>query len=85
LLIESEVAGGILFLGTKHKLGHVAARPMVDALSMATLMRRMVGETHGYSPGANLEAQQRQLGAVESWGGALAQKYWRGRDVEAAV
>jgi hypothetical protein len=79
------MAGAILFLGTKHRLGHVAAGPMVDALSMATLMRRMVGETHGYSPGANLEAQQRQLGAVGSWGGALAQKNWRDSDVEAAV
>jgi hypothetical protein len=57
LLIKCEVAGRVLFLGTKHKLGHVAAGPMVDALSMATLMRRIVRQMHEYSPGANLEAQ----------------------------
>jgi hypothetical protein len=63
LLIECEMAERVLFLGTKHKLGHLAAGPMVDALSMATLMRRIVRYVHGYSPSANLEAQEQRLGA----------------------
>jgi hypothetical protein len=42
---------------------------MLDALSMATLMRRIVvEETHGYSPSANLEAQQWRLGAESDRG-----------------
>jgi hypothetical protein len=63
LLIECKTVGKVLFLGTKHKLGHVAAGPMLDALSMATAMRRIVKYAHGYSPSANLEAQEWQLGA----------------------
>jgi hypothetical protein len=68
LLAGREIARRVLFLGTKHKLGHVAAGPMVDALSMATLMRRIVRQMHEYSPGANLEAQQERLGAESDVG-----------------
>jgi hypothetical protein len=67
-VVECEIAGKVLFLGTKHKLGHVAAGSMLDALSMATLMRRIVEDAHGYSPSANLEAQQRRLGAESDRG-----------------
>jgi hypothetical protein len=63
LLIECKTVGEVLFLGTRHKLGHVAAGAMLDALSMATVMRRMVKYAHGYSPSANIEAQSWQLGA----------------------
>jgi hypothetical protein len=68
LLVEREIAGRVLFLGTKHKLGYVSAGSMLDALSMATLMRRIVEDTHGYSPSANLEAQQWRLGAESDRG-----------------
>jgi hypothetical protein len=61
LLTEGEIAGRVLFLGTKRKLGHVLAGSMLDALSMATLMRRIVDDAHGYSPSANPEAQQWRL------------------------
>jgi hypothetical protein len=70
LLTEGEIAGRVLFLGTKRKLGHVSAGSMLDALSMATLMRRIVDDAHGYSPSANPEAQQWRLGA-ESGRGAV--------------
>jgi hypothetical protein len=66
------MAGRVLFLGTKHKLGHVAAGPMVDALSMATLMRRIARWVHEYSPSANLEAQQERLGAESDRGAVLS-------------
>lgn len=68
LLIECETAGRILLLGTRYRLGHVATRRVLDALSMATLMRRIVGEAHRYSPGANPEAQQWRLDAERGRG-----------------
>ena len=83
LLIECETAGRILLLGTKYKLGHVATRRMLDALSMATLMRRIVGDAHRYSPGANLEAQQWRLDAERGRGAVhLAAGLASGRRVE---
>jgi hypothetical protein len=74
LLIEGEIAGRVLFLGTKHKLGHVSTGSMLDALSMATLMRRIVDDAHGYSPSANLEAQQWRLGAESDRGAVRAHR-----------
>jgi hypothetical protein len=61
------MVGAVLFLGTKH-CGHVAAGPMLDALSMATLMRRIARQAHGYSLRASLEAQQRRLDAESDRG-----------------
>lgn len=39
------------------QVGHVAAEAVLDALSMATLMRRSDQDVHGRSLSAGLEAQ----------------------------